>query len=132
MTSGAAAHEFNLPQLWRIKTGQNMNALSKRLFAMLQATREVQPSLPEPGAPFRNETHYNKWQRAKEAHPDAVVLVYMWGNLAITFDRIPGALTLPAICFLPVTVNALNAMGHEWILVNAPDEVAAACGVPTE
>lgn len=107
---------------------------------MLQATLEAQPALPEPGAPFRNETHCiefdrmynNKWRRAKEAHPDAVVLVYMWGNLAITFDRIPGALTLPAICHLPVTVNALNDMGHEWVLVNAPDEVAAACGVPTE
>lgn len=107
-----------------------MNALSKRLFAMVNATREAHPSLPEPSVPFNNGTNYDKWRRAKEAHPDAVVLVYMWGYLAITFDRIPGALALPAICFLPVTTNALSGMGYEWVLVNAPDEVAAACGVP--
>jgi hypothetical protein len=79
---------------------------------------------------------YELWKKAAAANPNKVVLVGVGKESVVTFVMASSMWT--GVAYSPVYKDAigmtrrLDEMGVEWVLVNAPDDVAAACGVPVE
>jgi len=81
---------------------------------------------------------YEQWLRAREKYPDKYILVFdsTSEGAAVSFHRANDTMVSLGYCPVyndPVTATRrLDELGIPWILVNAPDDVAAACGVPVD
>lgn len=79
---------------------------------------------------------YEQWLRAMEKYPDKYILVFDNGSkgAVVSFHRTPmfGSGHYAIYSEAVTATQRLNELGIPWVLVNAPDEVAAACGVPVD
>lgn len=79
---------------------------------------------------------FSLWKKARESVPDGtLVLVHVGEGSAVNFnlDVAPlGFVYSPVYLDAAAATQRLSDLGIPWVLVNAPDEVAAACGVPVD
>ena len=79
---------------------------------------------------------YELWKKAAAANPGKIVLVFDGEGSAVTFVKLVNLWA--GVAHQAIHGNAISMTGRlnelelEWVLVNAPDDVAAACGVPVE
>ncbi len=83
---------------------------------------------------------YEQWRKVHEQNPGKKVLVFDNSSVGsvVTFEMygheppFQGAFYYPIWGQVNEVTRRLSYAGIPWILVNAPDDVAAACGVPTD